>query len=350
MLWRRYPLRDVTIVRIPCGLLLYLCLRLQDDVLFLEAAGVLRMKRGDFGEVGVALDLGQCYWRSRMKVADARLVLTLPCDPATKNKTDLVLQLIREGWKGLPGLDLPPLQSDSPRAFSYPMLFRSRSYFTCLCDIDELFLKGLQKFWHNEPHNYYAALLALSDLSNFPSGSDLLSMTNADFKALMDGASGRPSSSELLPLQDADHDYMEAQALAEGSASEGEEGAAVVVARPPPMRLSDVVGVRSAGVDRLAAATASIVVEAFQQTFTVRFDGFSHASRIQRAYIRCAAHCACFRYAQVTSHPTRRGLAAYLVAWATLGPALSRESHQSRSLVVPEALVADIDNAMPRES
>lgn len=63
---------------------------------------------------------------------------------------------------------------------------------------------------------------------------------------------------------------------------------------------------------------------------TVMFDHYSHASGIQRGYIRCPEHDRCFRYVQVNQFPTRTRLCAYLFAWRTLGQAIDRDSHQSR--------------------
>ena len=63
----------------------------------------------------------------------------------------------------------------------------------------------------------------------------------------------------------------------------------------------------------------------------VRFDGFSHSSRLQRAYVQCLnpIHKKCFRYRQVCQFEARQHAIAYLACWAHMGHGLSRAEHQS---------------------
>ena len=147
----------------------------------MQSMDVLDVQQGDFGELQVALDMGKCQWRSRLRLADANRAVFLPAVPEGKNKLDLVLQLIREGWRGVAALALPPLTQQSDLQISFPI---SHAYFGCLCSIDDLFGKGLQSLWHNMPRYYYLALASMADLSNFPCDDRLLAMGNADFKAL----------------------------------------------------------------------------------------------------------------------------------------------------------------------
>ena len=78
---------------------------------------------------------------------------------------------------------------------------------------------------------------------------------------------------------------------------------------------------------------------------TIMWDHYSHSSGVQRGYIRCPGHDACFRYAQVNTFPTRSRLAAYLFAWRSLGAdgQISRESHQSRDCKPSEAQIALVE-------
>ena len=67
--------------------------------------------------------------------------------------------------------------------------------------------------------------------------------------------------------------------------------------------------------------------------FSIKWDGCSHTSGVQRAYVGCAhpGHAACFRYMSVTVQPTRRDVCLHLIAWwyEAVRRNLSREEHQA---------------------
>jgi hypothetical protein len=293
----------------------------------LLSVGALQQHATEFGETSIAVDLGSCIWRSQLCAGDPLNILELPSSAGGSGKLDLVLQLVREGWTGVAALALPPISHDGDRTFAFPMLFRSRLYFSVLLSADAIFGKGAASIFHNMPHYYYQCLLSLKDLSVLPPAAELVLLGNKAFQALLQG---RAMPEELLAL--ADDDGAELLAIADG-VDDGE----AVEEPPPPIPLVAFVGPSLAGADALAKAMDGVEVRDEGQLYTIRFDGFSHASGIQRGYTRCHHHMSCFRYTQVTMHSSRADLIGYLCAWAEMGPAISREDHQSRGLDVPAA-------------
>ena len=78
---------------------------------------------------------------------------------------------------------------------------------------------------------------------------------------------------------------------------------------------------------------------------TIMWDHYSHSSGIQRGYVRCPGHDACFRYCQVSRFQNRTRLAAYLFAWRSLGAEglISREAHQSQQCQPSEQQIALVE-------
>lgn len=80
----------------------------------------------------------------------------------------------------------------------------------------------------------------------------------------------------------------------------------------------------------------------------VKWDFCSHSSGVQRGYIRCEQHSACWRYAQISVHPSKQRLAAYLFAWRELGRYVDRATHVSARCqpepAAVDALMEDVED------
>ena len=124
----------------------------------------------------------------------------------------------------------------------------------------------------------------------------------------------------------------------EGEGRPGDDEAPVVDAPAPALPMAAAVGPIVAGSDVLALASQPIPVR--DTPFTILYDFFSHSSGIQRAYIQCQKHKACFRYSQVNRFGSRAELHAYLTAWALEGPNHPRATHVSPLFQPPPDAIA----------
>jgi hypothetical protein len=127
-----------------------------------------------------------------------------------------------------------------------------------------------------------------------------------------------------------------------------------VAVDPVDELIGDVAGVAPGGEEseeeepnQVVPADVGIAADTFRPATvrgcTVMFDHYSHASGIQRGYIRCSRHDRCFRYAQVNRFVTRTRLCANLFAWRALGESLDREGHQSKDCQPDQLVVTALE-------
>ena len=86
--------------------------------------------------------------------------------------------------------------------------------------------------------------------------------------------------------------------------------------------IAEVVGPVHAGIDAGALLDPLSVGE-----IEIKFDGFSHASSIQRAYVKCPNHHRCFKYRQVNLDTDRDTMFESLIGWVLSGSKVPREEH-----------------------
>lgn len=301
---------------------------------FLESQNLVAVRTNEFLEPEVAVRASRTTLVWACSLRSPSTLLAMPASELS-HKLDLLLQLIREGWTSKFELIMEPLTPDSAREVSILMISRSSTYFLALIRLRSLFEKGCKLVYHGRPQSYYECLLAFDDLSDFHDDPRRLMWNQRQFLDLLHGRPVIDSAPD--PICD-----FEADADAEVEPLPLEDIGGGVDALPPPalpaLRRVDALAPVLAGADALGEALRPIELVVGEHAYSVRFDYFSHSSRIQRGYIHCPCHRACFRYRQVTHFRDRKALCAYLIAWCELGVTgdITREAHQAKDIIVPD--------------
>ena len=267
---------------------------------------VLRARANEFMDVECAVAVSQLrisghllatssFPFSQKKVPDAKL--------AKASKLELVHACLLDGW--LPVAALPNSAWTCGEAKG--MVggdFRVRLHYLCLRTSSTILEKpgGLERIYHWGPNSYYDALLRLKDLSiiSAMAEEDIRAMGDEGFRDL----SKRRKGQELAAFDE----------IIDGDA---DVGAGAVLAASVPA-IADAPG--PAVVRPLLAVQAG--VEPMDDRLAgrkVNFDGFSHASGNQRAFICCKFHSHCGPYNLLKDFPDERRAVAHLLAWHTLG-------------------------------
>lgn len=287
---------------------------------------VLVTRQDEFGALSVGVVAGsiicRSQWRARPPSVPALAVPLLADDIQGAHKLQLVLELRRLGWEGRHGPHT--CEPFGERIFSLSMVVSSGLYFKCLLDAEQLFERGLRSIFSARPHFYYRCLCELPSLEPLVAYSDdeLQRMTNSQFQMILKGAAPDVGVEVIYALED-------------GPAGEGEQLVRGAIEDAP--RADEIIGPIAAGEDQFDEL-ATVKIGNHEVKFTL-----SHASGQPRAYIACPnrAHKACFKYRQLNRDPSRAETIGFCVAWAEMGPNLSREEHLSPHLLVPAKSVED---------
>lgn len=241
--------------------------------------------------------------------------------PLTPNQVDIALALSRNGWRPV-NSSLPPYAPGVEKLYMASMVYKSASYLHALLDSDLIFLKGCQQILHKRPHFYYVCLVELNDLRGFCSRSDIGRLRNEHFKALSEGKDVPILFDDAGGVGDEGLDLP--PALEDGACDTQAAGGDLELEQSfEPLALA------AEPIDVIGALTRPVTLDGV----VVRFDGWSHSSGHQRAYVACAnpQHEACFRYRQVRSFQSRPELVAYMFAWSHAGLGLERSAHVSQT-------------------
>lgn len=141
--------------------------------------------------------------------------------------------------------------------------------------------------------------------------SNLRALRNSDFDRLLKG--GALDTTPLLAVEDiAAAEIMAAELPDPIGDAAADEGLAIQQLSLPALPAAMVVEPQ-----RFPAAPPEVNIGGM----TVRFDGHSHSSGLQRGYVRCpsGAHHRCFKYRQVVGFYGWRDCAAWLACWAVKG-------------------------------
>lgn len=149
---------------------------------------------------------------------------------------------------------------------------------------------------HGQLAAYYEALLRVNDLSAF--SSDDKKFKAAELKALVDA----PGVIEVIPYAIEDDAALDADEI---------YGLPYV-----PPHLPDHTYIVHEPTIRRDPVT--VFIDSLQKRMIVRFDGCSHQSGQQRAYVTCPTHPGCRRYVFVCNYDTWRRAVAWLLAWAAM--------------------------------
>lgn len=224
------------------------------------------------------------------------------CSPVLYSKLELIYILHKKGWQ-VDAAAAAFIEKDQP--FIYPKTCWQRSLYSlaALVVAPDIFKKGVDKVYFGLPENYYKALFKLPNLR-------ILKARDCDVPRFSSSQWSVYINTGKLPLLDPGGFHGEViLAIADRDLPDGFDVMHVVDDDYPPIEVQ-VPG---------------------QAIRNVLFDNCSHHSGIRRAYIACAKHEACFRYAQINTAPTLTMLVSRLVAWAVEGVEqnLSREDHQT---------------------
>lgn len=279
------------------------------DLHVLRGLEIINCYETDFGDTEVTLTLSKsCDLRWSVEMGAPSSFLDLPVvDVARASKLQLMAHLLRNGWRER-AVVREPFRRGSEQHFVGS--FRAATaYFRCLAEADRLFARGVGEIHHMMRDAYYACLDVMSAdaLAAMHARPDLRRLKRFHFLSLREGLhvdevlGRRPLAANGPQLAE---DPSDSDAEAE-------------VLREPAM----------------APVPVDRVPDPFQPLFVrgvvIKFDRCSHVSGVQRGYIRCDEHPSCWRYAQVTGHPSKRHLAAYLFAWREMGHDVGRIVHVS---------------------
>lgn len=215
---------------------------------------------------------------------------------------------------------LEPFRPNGEKFLRSDVLKLSKLYLVAMLMSHQIFEAGLTEIYHGRPEAYYACLT-----SGDPTTIQRLLRLEAS------GGFGQGAYRALLVGgDDGARDSVGDSLYAEDETVQGalEDGATRHI-RPPLPPVSAL-----AAPDIGPPAAFSIQVQSAQgPRCTIRFDGASHSSRIQRAYIRCPwfHHKDCWKYRQVNLEPDRNRLVAWLYGWAIMGEDLSKSQHRDEA-------------------
>lgn len=284
-----------------------------NDLDILIGLGVLTHDFNEFGEMCVSLAMTEkAEMRWSIELSESECLLDMPPqNPEDSTKLQLMCALLRDGWQERMALR-QPLTVGSPREFVGS--FRAPWwYFHCMVTCQEHFGRGVGQIHHAMREAYYTCVCEMSPdaLAALNARPDLMRLKGHHFRRLLKGehvdiVEGAAGHARLAGAGD--------DAVAgDGAATSDEDLVAEVVAAAP--------------------APAEPAVDPYRpftiRGVTIKWDYQSHASRMQRGYIRCGAHVNCWRYCQTNQHPTKQHVAAYLYAWRELGLAVERAEHVS---------------------
>ena len=241
-------------------------------------------------------------------------------------KLEILMVMHSKGWRPFPGAAHAPYAIGEGRHYVLN-LKAAKWYFSCLAIADDVLCRlpleaGLPIIRHGMPQHYYSGLVMLKDPVKL---MQLLALVDA----------GRPPrDKELAALVDQPSD--------DDNGDEGEAPDAVPLppfpALPPvpgnpggdsPGDLRNLLSIARQVLHPVPADQIDLT-ETFPIAFrgrpiTVHFDGCSHASGKQRAFVACCnrtgptSHHRCFKYGFVHLWPDKQTAAAWLTAWAWHG-------------------------------
>lgn len=309
---------------------------LSPDILELMSLhGALCIQESSFGEMEVALEPA---FVDQETVVYARFPVPLVHIPPHNGlelapKMALLLHLVRDGWSASRGVQEPHWR-DGPRELSLEMVQRSRQYFLALANAEQVFRKGCPCIRHGMPEAYYLCLLNMKSLSGIEDIENIEGKGHSYFAALLDG---KPLPQVMTGLAMAIEDGDPVEHEADSPAVLTDEAAQLAFRQPVNVAAADMIGAALAGVDAMQHFNRPVRLPGCD--IDVRYDFFSHTSGVRRAYARCLAHRACFRYRQVNQFDSEAELLGYLFAWASEGPNVERAVHVSRDFHPPPAAV-----------
>ena len=295
-------------------------IHMSDLLQLVELGAVSHRVDDDFGEDMYALassEFVDIKWSIQAK--KPRLALSVQVDNLEKApKLSLIVALFQQGWRAVDYAQGPCLLDEGERVFVSSMIHRSAKYFLCLCKSDELARGQHKAIHHGKPDGYYRCVLSLSGerMALIHARADFNLLKQRDFEALASGKTVDTIVPRLMLGDDPAAGGGALRALCDGDehGEEDGEGASNILEQvniEDPMRPAKCRG------------------------YEVKWDFFSHSSGIQRGYVRCRYHRACFRYRQTNLHERKTELVSYLYHWAVLGEHLSREEHVS-ALCIPD--------------
>ena len=203
----------------------------------------------------------------------------------------------------------------------------SRMYFVALLKsatiLDKMPLTlGIPVIKHSMPETYYKALLFLEGvrLNKFLLA---LEAKHGEDEGIDDGAIA--------------HALDEAGSLAISSRRKQlaiEDQLEIPAPTTPPAELATINMVGMQLLFGPPADRVNLAAKFMCGSHAIHFDNFTHASRKQRAFVRCPhrAHEACFRYLAIDTTPSQNHAIAFLAAWAdharSAGKHYSKEQHK----------------------
>jgi hypothetical protein len=288
------------------------------------ATGILLSVETEFGEKGVAINLGTVNWDMSVTLGAGSTdplqhTRDRSMDAVSCCKLSCIMMMGSVGWKASDDCGaLGYFCHGAPREFALDV-GRPKSYFWVLAKADEILgklgvLESLPVIHHGMKDSYYKVLLRLTsgkDLAKL----DALMATAADVKALPD-----KDFAALLPEQGEEEPCgVEVQ----------DEDAVLAPLLDRPLQLQNtgadmntlhsnasavLRGLPRESIDLRSSMTADV----HDHRLVVHFDNFSHSSGKQRCYIACPSpfHKACFKYAVVDKFPSKELASAWLMLWA----------------------------------
>ena len=212
------------------------------------------------------------------------------CEFLKRNKFDLCLALLRDGWSH--GGALGCWKVGEPRVFNLSIK-RPVSYFAALCSADVLVEKGVDCIYHDKCDDYYRCILHLKGAKLLHVLANVCEVTNSWFHTQLEGfQSGEPAEHAVaVPLG------LEADELPD------------CVDLPSPLASSLDLALWQRCLVDMGPNTPSL---------KVYFDNASHTSGYQRGFCNCEQH-QCIRYIFCHGFSSKLDFVTDMYLWHQLG-------------------------------
>ena len=258
--------------------------------------GLVAQADGEFGEPCLQLVADRTAIGAVLRVSQPMLELRCPPrarEDAALEKLELIHKLNYQGW--VASYDAPLLLTRGDVTYPARNVFASKYYFMALLQRDEILSKGLAFIHQHLTQSYYRMLIALKDLSRIAllSAAELENMSDADFKDILDSTPAGQLSLAFSSSRWTGGARRRIQDLNQ---------ATLPVPAPPHVIVP-------------VPFDAPIEAVIRDEHVKVLFDGCSHATGNQRAFLYCKRHQRCRLYRFPHLFASRNHCVAFLMAW-----------------------------------
>jgi hypothetical protein len=205
-----------------------------------------------------------------------------------------------------------------PKIFDYDAVFEDKAFWVVAALLDSVLARGLKQIYTRMPSKYYEYVFSCKDFNRLVSyGDQIKDWSHGRWVALLGGKD--PLAGEALAVLEDEQPAIR----------EVDDDGDVIEYVPvlPPQIPSELRPTRS----QLSVSRPAIEwTDPNGDPHKALFDGCSHDSGMQRAYVNCVEHGSegCVKYRFVHSFPTARDCIVWLFAWRLdAASSLDRVSH-----------------------